>query len=197
MRDLGSIPRGILMWNRDSPVSIVSLHWWPRRDWSLWSRLRRPLSRLSLGCHADNVIIPLDLKQLFCTSFTLAAPSGFTTDIVGCWGGALWWACNLTAFTSCLAGPVDYLFSSHHEGPGGHLCETWILLLALSLQYKIPKWTWTWTWTQTHPMEMDMDMKIFYYVNVHVHNYADIYIHVCVNCACFQWITFNAYFQNC
>ncbi len=33
------------MWNRDSPVSIVSLHWWPRRDWSLWPRLRQASSR--------------------------------------------------------------------------------------------------------------------------------------------------------
>ncbi len=40
MRDPGSIPRGVLMWNRDSPVNSVSLHWWPRRDWSLWPRLR-------------------------------------------------------------------------------------------------------------------------------------------------------------
>jgi hypothetical protein len=46
----------------------------------------------SLGCRADNVIIPLDLTQLSCPGFTLAAGplSGFTTDIVGCWGGALW-----------------------------------------------------------------------------------------------------------
>ncbi len=29
-------PGGVLKWNRDSPVSVVSLHWWPRRDWSLW-----------------------------------------------------------------------------------------------------------------------------------------------------------------
>ncbi len=37
----------------------------------------------------SHYIIPLDLKQLFCTGFTLAAgpPSGFTTNIVGCWGG--------------------------------------------------------------------------------------------------------------
>ncbi len=42
----------------------------------------------SLGRHPDNVIIPLDLTQLFCPSFLLASgpPSGFTTDIVGCWG---------------------------------------------------------------------------------------------------------------
>ncbi len=35
------IPRGVLMWNWDSPASDVSLHWWRRRDWSsLWPRLR-------------------------------------------------------------------------------------------------------------------------------------------------------------
>ncbi len=40
------IPWGILMWNQDSPVSVVLLHWWPRSDWSfLWPRLRRALSR--------------------------------------------------------------------------------------------------------------------------------------------------------
>ncbi len=40
------IPRGVLMWNRDSPISIVSLHWWPRCDLSLfWPHLRRALSR--------------------------------------------------------------------------------------------------------------------------------------------------------
>jgi hypothetical protein len=46
-------------------------------------------------------------------------------------------ACNLTSFSPCLTGPVDYLFASRHKGPrfkspGGYLCETGILLLALS-----------------------------------------------------------------
>jgi hypothetical protein len=43
---------------------------------------------LSLGPRADNVIIPLDLTQLLCPGFTLAAglPSSITTDGVGCWG---------------------------------------------------------------------------------------------------------------
>ncbi len=38
--------------------------------------------QLSLGPHADNVTVPLDLTQLSCPGFTLAAglPSGFTTD---------------------------------------------------------------------------------------------------------------------
>jgi hypothetical protein len=108
-------PRGVLMWNQDSPVSVVSLHWWPQRDWSfLWLH-----PEPSLGPRADNVIIPLDLTQLFCPGFTLAAgpPSGFTTNGVGCWGGALWRACSLTSFSPCLTGPVDYLFASCHKGP--------------------------------------------------------------------------------
>ncbi len=73
---------------------------------------------LSLGYRAD--IIPLDLTQLFCPSFTLAAglPSGFTTDIVGCRGGALLRACNLTAFIHSSTGPVVHLFASRHEEPG-------------------------------------------------------------------------------
>ncbi len=74
----------------------------------------------TLGCPADNVIILLDLTQLFCPGFTLAAdpPSVFTTDIVGCWGGALWRACNLIAFIHSSTGPVVHPFASHHEGPG-------------------------------------------------------------------------------
>ncbi len=96
------IPWGVLMWNWDSPVSVVSLHWYPRRDWS--STGLRP--QLSLGPRADNVTIPLDLTQPSCPGFTLAAglPFGFTTNGVGCWGGALWRACNLTWFSPCLTG---------------------------------------------------------------------------------------------
>ncbi len=54
--------------------------------------------QLTLGPRADNVTVPLDLTKLSCPDFTLAAglPSGFTTDGVGCWGGALSRACNLT-----------------------------------------------------------------------------------------------------
>jgi hypothetical protein len=51
--------------------------------------------------------------------------------------GVLWRACNPTSFTPCLTSPVDYLFASCHKGlrfksPGVYLCETGILLLALS-----------------------------------------------------------------
>ncbi len=62
------------------------------------------------GRCADNVLIPLDFTQLFYP--------GFTIDIVGCWGRALWRACNLTAYTHSLTGPVGQPFASRHEGPG-------------------------------------------------------------------------------
>ncbi len=32
--------------------------------------------------------------------------------------GVLCRACNLTSFSPCLTGPVDYLFAPCHEGPG-------------------------------------------------------------------------------
>ncbi len=38
------IPWGVLMWNRDSPVSVVPLHRWPWCDWSWWPPLRRTSS---------------------------------------------------------------------------------------------------------------------------------------------------------
>jgi hypothetical protein len=99
-----------------------------------------PRPEPSLCPRTDNVIIPLDLTtQLSCPGFTLAAglPSVFTTDGVGCWGGVLWRSCNLTSFSPCLTGPVDYLLASRDKGlrfksTGGYLYKTGILLLALS-----------------------------------------------------------------
>ncbi len=102
-----------------------------------------PRPEPSLGPFADNVIISLDLTQLSCPGFTLAVglPSSFTIDGVSCWGGggALWRACNLTSFSPCLTGPVDYPFAllpvtrGLDSNPlGGYLCETGIPLLALS-----------------------------------------------------------------
>jgi hypothetical protein len=104
------IPWGVLLWNRDSPVSVVLLHWWPRCDWSfLWPRLKRASSRTITRpswWQCDN---PTWSHTAFCPGFTLAAgpPSSFTTNRVGCWGGALCRACNLTSFSPCLTGPVD------------------------------------------------------------------------------------------
>ncbi len=81
----------------------------------IWGRLHL---EPPLGRRADNVIIPLDHTQLSCPGFTLAVgpSSGFTTDIVGCWGGALWRACNLTAFIHSSTGPVVHSFASRPEG---------------------------------------------------------------------------------
>ncbi len=55
-RDPGSIPRGVFMRNRDSPFSLVLLHWWPQRDWSLWPHLRRASSQTvtRLSCRQCN-----------------------------------------------------------------------------------------------------------------------------------------------
>ncbi len=74
----------------------------------------------SVGRCADKLIIPLDLTQPFCPGFTLAAgpPSSFTTNIVSCWGGALWRACNHTACVHSLTGAVGQPFASRYEGPG-------------------------------------------------------------------------------
>jgi hypothetical protein len=49
----------------------------------------------------------------------------------------LWTACNLTSFSQCLTGPVDYPFASHHEGPGfnsqgGTYVKPGFILLGLS-----------------------------------------------------------------
>ncbi len=41
-----------------------------------------------------------------------------TMTIYSCKGKLVWTACNLTAFTPCLTGPVDYPFASRHQGPG-------------------------------------------------------------------------------
>ncbi len=95
----------------------------------VWDGLR---TELSLARRPDNVIIPHDLTQLFCPSFTLAAgpPFDFTTDIVSCWGGALWRACNLTAFIHSHTGPVGQPLLPVMRAPGSiprggdatHLC---------------------------------------------------------------------------
>ncbi len=89
-RDPGSIPRGYLCetrilllalsrYNGNGDPDVIDHHG------LVWGGL---CPKPSLGPRADNVIIPLDLTQLSCPSFKLAAglPFGFTTDRVGCWG---------------------------------------------------------------------------------------------------------------
>jgi hypothetical protein len=100
----------------------------------VWGGLR---PEPSLGLRADNVIIPLDLIQLFCPGFMLAAGphSGFTTDIVGCWGGgspveSLQSHCIHTMSNWSSGLPVCFLsWGARVLSPGGYICETGILLL--------------------------------------------------------------------
>ncbi len=120
MRDPCSIPRGVLVWNWDSPVSVVSLHWWPRRDWLLWPHLKRALSQIITRPSWRQCDNPTWSHTALLSRFHARCRSSFWlhNHIVGCWGGALRRVCNLTAFIPCLAGPVDYPFTSRHEGPG-------------------------------------------------------------------------------
>jgi hypothetical protein len=151
------IPWGVLMWNRESPVSVVSLHWWPWRDWSSWPRLRCALSRTITRPSCRQCDNPTLSHTAFLSWFHARCRSPFWLH----WGGALWRACNLTSYSPCLTGPAAYLFSFRHKGhrfksPGGYICETGILLLALS-RYKLAvsgysntsltvKSIWVFTW---------------------------------------------------
>ncbi len=147
MRESGSIPRGVLMWNRDSPVSVVSLHWWSWCDWSLWPRLRQAWfpTGTRLSCRqCDN---PTWSHTALLSRFHARCRSSFQLHN---WhsrllGGALWRACNLTTFTPSLTGPVDYPFASHHEGlgfnPQGVLMWDWDSPVSVvSLQDHLRTW---------------------------------------------------------
>jgi hypothetical protein len=140
MRDPGSIPRGVLLWNQDSPVS---LHWWPdvidHFCGLVWIGLR---PELSLGRCADNVIIPLDLTQLFCSGFTLAAgpPSSFTTNNRHSWlleGSpveSLQSHCIHTMSHWSSGLPICFpSWCTRVQSPGGYFCETRILLFVFVL----------------------------------------------------------------
>ncbi len=84
IRDLGSIPGGYLC---ETGILLLVLYRYIGDSYVInhcglnWGGLR---PEPSLGRRANNLIIPLDLAQLFCPGFTLAGgpPSGFTTDIV-------------------------------------------------------------------------------------------------------------------
>jgi hypothetical protein len=93
----------------------------------VWGGLR---PEPSLGPHADNVIIPLDLTQLFCPGFTLTAgaPSSFTTDGVSCWGGS----------------PVEslqshFILTISHRSSGLPVC-----FLSQGTQFQIPRGVLIW-----------------------------------------------------
>ncbi len=136
------ISRGVLMWNWDSPVRVVSLHWWPRRDWSfLWPRLRQASSRTITRPSCRQCDNPTWSHTAFCPGFTLCrSPFWLHNRQSRLLGGSpvesLQSHCILT-MSHWSSGLPDYLFASCHKGPrfkspGGYLCETRILLLALS-----------------------------------------------------------------
>jgi hypothetical protein len=120
MRDPGSIPKGLLIWNRDSPVSIVLLHWWPLRDWSLWSRLRWASSWTAtrlLSWQCDN---PTWSHTAFLSRFHAGCQSSLQLHNRHSW--LLGEPCgepaiSHTAFTHSSTGPVVHPLASHHEGP--------------------------------------------------------------------------------
>jgi hypothetical protein len=108
------IPWGVLMWFRDFPVRIVSLHWWPRCDWSSWPRLRRASSRTITRPSCRQCDNPTWSHTAFLSRFHACCRSPFRLHNWRSW--LLGRACNLTSFLPCLTGPVDYLFTSHHKG---------------------------------------------------------------------------------
>ncbi len=94
----------------------------------VWGGLR---PEPSLGRRVVNVIIPLDLTQLFCPGFTLAActPSGFMRE--GSPVESLQSHCIHTHFHWSNGPPVCFpSWGTQVPSPGWYLCETRILLLA-------------------------------------------------------------------
>jgi hypothetical protein len=159
MRDPGLIPRGVLMWNGDSPVSMVSLHWWPWRDWSLWPCLKRALSQTvtrSLCRQCDN---PTWSHTALLSWFHACCRSSFrlTNRHSQLLGGrpleSLQSHCIHIQFHWSSGPPVCYpLWGTRVQSSGGYLCETGILLLALLLQYaskRLDKYFRVWPFCNT------------------------------------------------
>ncbi len=116
------ITRGVLMWNRVSPVSVVSLHWGPQQNWLLWPHLRRASYRTVTRPSCRQCDNPTWSHTALLSRFHVRCRSPFQlhnrqSRLLG-GGGALWRACNLTSFSPCLTGPVDYPFASRHKGLG-------------------------------------------------------------------------------
>ncbi len=142
---------GVLMLNRDSPVGLVSLYWWSHMIWSLASL---PFSGCFTRLSADNV----KSQQLRCPS--VGASLGFAPTMC-----KLTWSHTALLSRFLAAQPTELAaggssvesLQSHHihnmshwssglpvcfplwgtrvQTPGVYLCETGILLLALS-RYK-------------------------------------------------------------
>ncbi len=138
MRDPGSNHREVLMWNRDSPVSVVLLHWWPRRDWSLWPHLRQASSPTVTrpSCRqCDNPIWShtalLSRFQSHCRSFFWL--NWYSRLLGGSLVESLQSLCIHTQFHWSSGPPLCFpSWGTWVQTPGGYFCETRIRLLALS-----------------------------------------------------------------
>ncbi len=132
-------PQGVLMWNWDSPVSVVSLHWWPRCHWSLWPRLRWASSQTvtRLSCRqCDN---PAWSHTALLSRFHPRCRSSFRLHnqhsqlLGGSPVESLQSHCIHTQFHWSSGLLVCFLsWGTWVQSPGGYLCGTGILLLALS-----------------------------------------------------------------
>jgi hypothetical protein len=134
------------MWNRDSPVSVVSLHWWPRRDWSTWPRLRWASSRTITWPSCRQCDNPTWSHTALLSRFHARCRSSFRLHnrrrrLLG--GGrrspieSLQFHCIHTMSHWSSGLPVCFpSCGTWVQSPGGYLCETRILLLVLSC-YKV------------------------------------------------------------
>jgi hypothetical protein len=121
MRDLGSIPRGYLC---ETGILLLALSCYIGDPDMIdhcglvWGGL---CPERSLVHCVDNVDNPTLSHTALLSRFHACCRSAFWlhnrhSRQLGGWG-ALWRACNLTAFIPCLTGTVDYPFASGHEGP--------------------------------------------------------------------------------
>jgi hypothetical protein len=131
--------RGVLMWNRDSRVSIVLLHWWPQRDWSLWPHLRQASSRTITRPSYRQCDNPTWSHTGLLSWFYTRCRSSFRLHNRHSWllGGSpvqiLQSHCIHTQFHLSSGVPACFLsWGTQVQSRGGDLCETGVLLLALS-----------------------------------------------------------------
>jgi hypothetical protein len=138
------------MWNRDSRVNVVSLHWWPRHDWSfLWPCLRRASSWTITRPSCRQCDNPTWSHTALLSQFHACCRSSFwlhnrRSRLLG--GGSpveslqSHFILTMSHWSSGL--PVCFLSQGTWvQNPWGDLCDTGILLLALS-RYKRILYVW-------------------------------------------------------
>ncbi len=165
----GFNPQGVLMWKGDSPVSVVSLHWWPPRDWSLWPRLRRALSLTITRPLCQQCDNPTWSHTAFLSRFHTRCRFSFRlhNHIVGCWGepcGEL--AISLHSYTVPQAQWFTHLLPVTRD-PGS-----------------IPRWVLI--WNQDSPVSVCLatisysDLRLVYYSSFG-YSWVNLYPHSCHN----------------